>query len=352
MGCGGSVCGGDRQSWGEPLEQRHVGQFIDVLARGWDVGANVMSSGVDVPSASSLLGGSSNSLLIASGSVIVGGFHNMIQGNHSLGGVNRGVIIGGADNEILGAAAIQTPVILGGTSNTVTASYAMAGGRRSRVTHQGSMVLSDSQNIDKDSDAADELKAVFQGGMMFDLGTSTLTNRGSMQVTNSLVVGTNGPIHSTNIFQVATSGDRKALEVATDDKVFIGGGLTLRGGFTNINGNTFKVNASADPVQIDVSVGTVNFGVNGSSANSLGFNNAVIYPAGGSKKMSLGRSDLIWTNAYVVCVTLQQESLTPSAASIGGTVGSVTNHVMKNVNGALVDYWSDGTTVWSKQLAP
>ena len=42
----------------------------------------------------------------------------------------------------------------------------------------------------------------------------------------------------------------------------------------------------------------------------------------------------------------------PTAASIGGTQGSVTNHLMLNVNGLLMDYWSDGTTLYSKQLAP
>lgn len=43
---------------------------------------------------------------------------------------------------------------------------------------------------------------------------------------------------------------------------------------------------------------------------------------------------------------------TPTAAQIGGTVGSRTNHMLKNVGSALIDYWSDGTTVYSKQLAP
>lgn len=54
------------------------------------------------------------------------------------------------------------------------------------------------------------------------------------------------------------------------------------------------------------------------------------------------------TNGYY----LPQMSAAPTAASIGGSVGSVTNHLLKNVNGALIDYYSDGTTLWSKQLAP
>lgn len=42
----------------------------------------------------------------------------------------------------------------------------------------------------------------------------------------------------------------------------------------------------------------------------------------------------------------------PLAATIGGSVGSVTNHMLLNVGGKLMDYWSDGTSLYSKQLAP
>ena len=42
----------------------------------------------------------------------------------------------------------------------------------------------------------------------------------------------------------------------------------------------------------------------------------------------------------------------PTAATIGGSVGSVTNHLLMNVGGSLIDYWSDGTTLYSKRLAP
>jgi len=48
----------------------------------------------------------------------------------------------------------------------------------------------------------------------------------------------------------------------------------------------------------------------------------------------------------------QDANIAPTAAFIGGTVGSVTNHLLKNVGGSLIDYWSDGTTLWSKQIAP
>jgi hypothetical protein len=46
------------------------------------------------------------------------------------------------------------------------------------------------------------------------------------------------------------------------------------------------------------------------------------------------------------------QTTAPTAAQIGGVVGSVTNHLMVNVGGALIDYWSDGTTLYSRRLAP
>jgi hypothetical protein len=51
-------------------------------------------------------------------------------------------------------------------------------------------------------------------------------------------------------------------------------------------------------------------------------------------------------------VAFAQQSSTPNAATIGGVSGSVTNHLLLNRNGLLIDFWSDGTTVYSKQLAP
>jgi hypothetical protein len=47
-----------------------------------------------------------------------------------------------------------------------------------------------------------------------------------------------------------------------------------------------------------------------------------------------------------------QVGASPTANAIGGTVGSVTNHLLLNRNGTLTDYWSDGASLWSKQIAP
>ena len=45
-----------------------------------------------------------------------------------------------------------------------------------------------------------------------------------------------------------------------------------------------------------------------------------------------------------------QQSSAPSAADIGGSVGVSTNVLVRNVNGILIKYWSDGTTVWSQEI--
>lgn len=55
------------------------------------------------------------------------------------------------------------------------------------------------------------------------------------------------------------------------------------------------------------------------------------------------------TNGFVYL----QKTSPPLASDIGGTVGSVTNHEVININGILYDYWSDGTTLYGpKQLSP
>lgn len=48
-----------------------------------------------------------------------------------------------------------------------------------------------------------------------------------------------------------------------------------------------------------------------------------------------------------------QKASAPTAATIGGTVGSVTNYIVTDKSGILNVYWSDGTTLYGpKQIAP
>jgi hypothetical protein len=58
--------------------------------------------------------------------------------------------------------------------------------------------------------------------------------------------------------------------------------------------------------------------------------------------------DIYLTNGVIFL----QHASAPTAGDIGGTVGVTTNHLIRNVMGNLTNYWSDGTTLWSKRLAP
>ena len=49
-------------------------------------------------------------------------------------------------------------------------------------------------------------------------------------------------------------------------------------------------------------------------------------------------------------VVYLQRSSAPTAADIGGAVGTTTNYMILNLNGALMKYWSDGTTLWSQEI--
>lgn len=57
-------------------------------------------------------------------------------------------------------------------------------------------------------------------------------------------------------------------------------------------------------------------------------------------------STLYLTNGF----TFFQKSNDLTAAQIGGTVGSVTNIAIINVNGALMKEWSDGTTLYKQEI--
>jgi hypothetical protein len=93
---------------------------------------------------------------------------------------------------------------------------------------------------------------------------------------------------------------------------------------------------------------------NDSSGTSIGYLNSVgihcnIVPQ--ESNCLLGSDTHPWPLTAQSSRFIQQASAA-LAADIGGTVGSVTNSMIRNVNGATVLYWSDGTTLYSKQLAP
>ncbi len=74
-------------------------------------------------------------------------------------------------------------------------------------------------------------------------------------------------------------------------------------------------------------------------------------PTSGLPNQILGSAG--WTASPVVnAIGFSQVASPPSAYEIGGTPGSATNHLLRNVGGVMFDFWSDGTAVYSKQIAP
>ncbi|MES2367007.1 MAG: hypothetical protein V4563_14120 [Pseudomonadota bacterium] len=242
--------------------------------------------------------------------------------------------------------------------------------------------------------------------------TNALTVGGTLSASNrawvggTLSVGTNS-IDSTNIFQVAvpvgTPGViRNALEVGTNNATYtqaitnagniqsatlnttgnetVGGALAVIGSQTNTGSvfwgaSTNKVfgqiqltnaaNSSANQIGELIQDAFGNMVVSGTVGVGLGTgdHSVQLYMTSGVFKpqndvaMDLGQSNVRWKGIYGTNVSANAYSypmttVAPTAALIGGTVGSVTNHMLKNVNGALTDYWSDGTTLYSKVLGP
>ena len=97
----------------------------------------------------------------ASNCLIVGGVANAITSDKYLS-----VILGGIENQIVA----NWAAILGGKENYITGDYGIAGGRRSRALHNGSLCFSDSQDSDFDSEDVDSFNLRYQGGYYFTEG--------------------------------------------------------------------------------------------------------------------------------------------------------------------------------------
>lgn len=85
--------------------------------------------------------------------------------------------------------------------------------------------------------------------------------------------------------------------------------------------------------------------------------NSVVTVADNGDVAGINNMSINQGNFSVIYVTngfsYLQKSSAPTVSDIGGTVGSVTNHLIINVNGVLYDYWSDGVTLYGpKQLSP
>lgn len=62
-------------------------------------------------------------------------------------------------------------------------------------------------------------------------------------------------------------------------------------------------------------------------------------------------TNLTASATYALDYVFPMQSGPPSASVVGGSVGVSTNHEVRNVNGKLWDYWSDGATLWSAILS-
>ena len=139
------------------------------------------SSATQVASAinSAVLGGRDNTAS-ANFAVVAGGSDNTASGYWSsvLGGT--GNTASGAGATVLGGgaglASGDSSTVVGGADNTASGDYSLAAGRRSKATHDGSMVLSDSVDADSNSTTTNELTLDFANGI--NLGTFKLATLG------------------------------------------------------------------------------------------------------------------------------------------------------------------------------
>ena len=166
-------------------------------------------------------------------------------------------------------------------------------------------------------------------------------------------VGANNTSSGCEALQWNTSGNNNVAEgmqalasnTTGSNNVAVGNnaGSTLETGAANVFvGAGADVSSSSAEYAIAIGYGTVALPYQ--TVIGTGQTTNTTIPGG---TLTVG-STISATNGYY----FPQQSSAPTAASIGGTVGSVTNHLMLNVNGLLIDYWSDGATLYSKQLAP
>jgi len=148
-----------------------------------------------------------------------------------------------------------------------------------------------------------------------------------------------------------------ALDAATTGNHNVGLGYDAGANVTGgSSGNTFVGSESA----YNVSSGNANICIGAfvdlplsTGSGQLNIGN-LIQGTGAYNSQNTSSSNIVTGGVVTIGGGLRypQQHAAPTAASIGGTVGSVTNHLMMNVNGLLMDYWSDGKTLYSKRLAP
>lgn len=160
---------------------------------------------------------------------------------------------------------------------------------------------------------------------------AALTNndRRAVVFTNNLAVGTNGTIHSTNIFQVSTPGNRKLIEATTDDKIFLSGQLTVTGVTNSGVGATGVVVTDANGKEVKATLSGLTLSGTTLSASSVSYS--------GTTNIGAAATSLLIQIGH----TMPSASYTPSVSILGNALGT----------GVAASYSSLTTTTFTLNLS-
>lgn len=175
--------------------------------------------------------------------------------------------------------------------------------------------------------------AFTESGWLRSDGASKFGSLSLGGTSSSFTMLTNGDFATSRLAVRKADNSAYASVDANQFEVFTGSSRTA----------VFADNGSGGRLLFTTSAGLIQFNNN---TAGLGFAATV-----GGVEVNTGTQGAV-TNLTAGGVRFPQLPTAPTAAQIGGTVGSVTNHMLVNVGGGLIDYYSDGTTLWSKQLSP
>lgn len=237
-----------------------------VVAGGYD---NVASG------ASSTVGGGQSNTASSGASTVAGGSSNTASTGLSA------TVGGGVGNTASGASS----TIPGGDNNTASGAYSFAAGRKARATHNGSFVLSDSQNADHNSTTTNELSLRFQNGVRINgtlIGTAafvadnTLVHlAGAETITGAKTFSSSAGTGVSSAVCVASSVPSygwNETDASTDNKVWdavaISGALTFRA----INDAASASNNWLEVTRSGATIGEIRFGGGWGKFTSTGIN--------------------------------------------------------------------------------
>lgn len=233
-------------------------------------GYNNVASGT-----SSTVGGGQSNTASSGSSTVAGGSSNTASTGLSA------TVGGGVGNTASGASS----TIPGGDNNTASGAYSFAAGRKARATHDGSFVLSDSQNADHNSTTINELSLRFQNGVRINgtlIGTAafvadnTLVHlAGAETITGAKTFSSSAGTGVSSAVCVASSVPSygwNETDASTDNKVWdavaISGALTFRA----INDAASASNNWLEVTRSGATIGEIRFGSGWGKFTSTGIN--------------------------------------------------------------------------------